>query len=145
MRSQFLVVGCGFSGAVLANQLVSKLDCRVDIWDERDHVAGNCHTDRDAETQVMVHQYGPHIFNTDRKDIWDFVNGYTDFYPYVHRVKAKRGEAIFSLPVIFPLLPPTLFRATVLQLFISTELLIKQFPGIKQSRQAIRRHLNSTT
>jgi len=61
MQHKFLIVGAGFSGAVLANQLAKQLDCVIDVWDERDHVAGNCHTKRDADTHVMVHEYGPHI------------------------------------------------------------------------------------
>lgn len=99
MGARFLVIGCGFSGAVLANKLVNLLDCSIDIWDERDHIGGNCHTKRDEQTQIMVHEYGPHIFNTDRKDIWEFVNQFARFRPYVHRVKAQSGEQIFSLPV----------------------------------------------
>jgi len=47
----------------------------------------------------MVHAYGPHIFNTDKKEIWDFVNSFSEFRPYVHRVKARSGEKIYSLPV----------------------------------------------
>ena len=99
MAYRFLIVGSGFSGSVLANQLVSKLDCSIDIWDERSHIGGNCHTKRDTETNVMVHEYGPHIFNTDKKEIWDFVNRFGEFRPYVHRVKAKSGGKVYSLPV----------------------------------------------
>ena len=99
MAYRFLIVGAGFSGCVLANQLVSALDCSVDIWDERNHMGGNCHTERDATTGVMVHQYGPHIFNTDKKEIWDFVNRFVEFRPYVHRVKAISGGKMYSLPV----------------------------------------------
>lgn len=99
MAYRFLIVGSGFSGAVLAHQLAAKLDCSIDIWDERSHIGGNCHTERDASTDVMVHQYGPHIFNTDKKEIWDYVNSFVEFRPYVHRVKAKVGDKIYSLPV----------------------------------------------
>jgi UDP-galactopyranose mutase len=99
MAYRFLIVGSGFSGSVLAQQLAEKLDCQVDIWDERPHAGGNCHTERDAETGVMVHQYGPHIFNTDKKEIWDYVNSFGEFRPYVHRVKAKSGDSVYSLPV----------------------------------------------
>ncbi|MEX0636434.1 MAG: UDP-galactopyranose mutase, partial [Ferruginibacter sp.] len=60
---------------------------------------GNCNTHRDSETGVMVHQYGPHIFNTDKKEIWDFVNSFGEFRPYVHRVKAMSKGKIYSLPV----------------------------------------------
>lgn len=96
---RFLIVGAGFSGAVLANELATKLDCTVDVLDERDHIGGNCYTERDAETGVMVHTYGPHIFNTDRKDIWDYVNSFIELVPYVNRVKAVYNGQVYSLPI----------------------------------------------
>lgn len=99
MPFRFLIIGSGFSGAVLANQLVQNLDCRIDIFEERDHIAGNCHTSRDEDTGIMVHRYGPHIFNTDKKEIWDFVNSFTSFSPYVHRVKAMYNGNVYSLPI----------------------------------------------
>lgn len=99
MAYRFLIVGSGFSGCVLARQLVSKLDCRIDIWDQRSHIGGNCHTERDAGTGIMVHHYGPHIFNTDKKEIWDYVNSFGELRPYVHRVKASVKGKIYSLPV----------------------------------------------
>ena len=99
MSKKYLIIGAGFSGTVLANQLVKNSDCSVDIWDERNHIAGNCHTERDAKTGIMVHQYGPHIFNTDKKEIWDFVNSLGEFRPYVHRVKAMYKGKVYSLPV----------------------------------------------
>ncbi len=99
MADRFLIIGSGFSGCVLARQLATQLDCTIDIWDERSHIAGNCHTQRDEQTGVMVHQYGPHIFNTDKKEIWDYVNTFVEFRPYVHRVKANRKGKIYPLPV----------------------------------------------
>ncbi|HQW93186.1 MAG TPA: UDP-galactopyranose mutase [Ferruginibacter sp.] len=99
MKKKYLIIGAGFSGTVLANQLVNNSDCSIDIWDERDHIAGNCHTERDKQTGIMVHQYGPHIFNTDKKEIWDFVNSFIEFRPYVHRVKAMSNGKVYSLPV----------------------------------------------
>ncbi len=99
MSKKYLIIGAGFSGTVLANQLVTNSDCSIDIWDERDHIAGNCHTQRDEKTGIMVHQYGPHIFNTDKKEIWDFVNSLVEFRPYVHRVKAMSNGKVYSLPV----------------------------------------------
>ncbi|MBK7375540.1 MAG: UDP-galactopyranose mutase [Chitinophagaceae bacterium] len=99
MGKKYLIIGAGFSGTVLANQLAQHSACSIDIWDERDHIAGNCHTQRDEQTGIMVHQYGPHIFNTDRKEIWDFVNSLVEFRPYVHRVKAMSNGKVYSLPV----------------------------------------------
>ena len=99
MPSRFLIIGAGFSGAVLANALAEKLDCTIDIWDEKSHIAGNCYTERDSETNIMVHRYGPHIFNTDKKEIWDFVNSFIELKTYVHRVKAVSNGEVYSLPV----------------------------------------------
>lgn len=99
MKNRFLIVGAGFSGCVLANRLTSIMDCDIDIWDERNHPGGNCHTQRDEQTGVMVHEYGPHIFNTDKKEIWDYVNSFGEFKPYVHRVKAVSKGKIYPLPV----------------------------------------------
>lgn len=99
MAKKYLIIGAGFSGTVLANQLVKHSDCSIEIWDERAHIGGNCHTERDAKTGIMVHQYGPHIFNTDKKEIWDFVNSLGEFRPYVHRVKAMSNGKVYSLPV----------------------------------------------
>lgn len=99
MPSRFLIIGSGFSGAVLANQLAQYSDCHIDIWEERNHIGGNCHTSRDEKTGIMVHRYGPHIFNTDKKEIWDFVNSFIEFHPYVHRVKAMHNGKVYSLPI----------------------------------------------
>lgn len=99
MAYRYLIIGSGFSGCVLANQLVQMLDCTIDIWDERSHIGGNSHTARDPQTNVMVHEYGPHIFNTDKKEIWDYVNSFVEFRPYVHRVKAMHGDKVFPLPI----------------------------------------------
>jgi UDP-galactopyranose mutase len=99
MPSRFLIIGAGFSGAVLAHELTKNSDCHIDIWEERNHVAGNCHTSTDEETGIMVHRYGPHIFNTDKKEIWNYVNSFTEFYPYVHRVKAIFNGDVYNFPV----------------------------------------------
>jgi UDP-galactopyranose mutase len=96
---KFLVVGAGFSGAVLARQLAESIDCRIEVWDEREHAAGNCHTERDAATGVMIHRYGPHIFNTDSPEVWDYVRRFGEFGPFINRVKAVTARGVFSLPI----------------------------------------------
>jgi len=96
---KFLVLGAGFSGAVLARQMVNSLDCQVEIWDERSHIAGNCHTLRDSQTNIMVHKYGPHIFNTDNERVWSYVTQFGEFKPFVNRVKASTSRGVFSLPI----------------------------------------------
>jgi UDP-galactopyranose mutase len=92
------VIGAGFSGAVIAHEL-AKAGCRVDVFDSRPHVAGNCHTERDPSSQVMVHTYGPHIFHTSNKRVWDYVQTFGEFVPFVNRVKAITDGRVFSLPL----------------------------------------------
>ncbi|MGH8853807.1 MAG: UDP-galactopyranose/dTDP-fucopyranose mutase family protein, partial [Telluria sp.] len=62
-------------------------------------IAGNCHSERDAETGVMVHVYGPHIFHTDIERVWEYVNRYSRFMPYVNRVKAITNARVYTLPI----------------------------------------------
>ncbi|MEP7229585.1 MAG: UDP-galactopyranose mutase [Ginsengibacter sp.] len=99
MSFRFLIIGAGFSGAVLARELAETIDCTIEVWDERTHIGGNCFTEREEETNIMVHKYGPHIFNTDKKEIWEYVNSFTEFRPYVHRVKAMHSGKVYPLPV----------------------------------------------
>lgn len=98
-RKPVLIVGAGFSGAVLARQLAELANIKSLVIDAREHIAGNCHTERDEETGIMVHRYGPHIFHTNRADVWDYVNRFGDFRPFVNRVKATTDRGVFSLPV----------------------------------------------
>lgn len=99
MSLRFQIIGSGLSGAALAQEFANKVDCHIDILEEKNHIAGNCFTSQDEETGIMIHRYGPHIFNTNNKEIWDYVNRLTTFRPYVHRVKAMHEEKVFSLPI----------------------------------------------
>jgi UDP-galactopyranose mutase len=99
VERRYLIVGAGFSGAVLARELVENLRCRVQIIDARDHIAGNCHTERDEASGVMVHRYGPHIFNTSNDEVWNYVNRFGKFRAYINRVKAVTPRGLFSLPI----------------------------------------------
>lgn len=94
----FAVVGAGFSGAVLAHQL-AKAGYRVQVFESRGHIAGNCFTERDQKTGIMIHKYGPHIFHTDNKRVWDYVNQFAEFIPYVNRVKTHCQGRVYSLPI----------------------------------------------
>ncbi|WP_118138392.1 UDP-galactopyranose mutase [Oceanicella sp. SM1341] len=95
---RILFVGAGLSGAVIGRRL-AEAGHSVTLIDSRAHVGGNCHTERDAETDVMVHVYGPHIFHTDDEEVWNYVNGFTTFMPYKNRVKTTSQGAVYSLPV----------------------------------------------
>lgn len=92
------MVGAGLSGAVIGRML-AEAGHQVTIRDSRGHIAGNCHTERDAESGVMVHVYGPHIFHTDDAGVWEYVNRFETFLPYKNRVKTTSHGAVYSLPV----------------------------------------------
>jgi UDP-galactopyranose mutase len=92
------IVGAGFSGAVIAHQLANA-GFVIEVYDARPHVAGNCHTERDAETGVMIHTYGPHIFHTSNQRVWSFIQKFDEFMPFTNRVKALTGGRVFSLPI----------------------------------------------
>jgi UDP-galactopyranose mutase len=94
---RFAIVGAGFSGAVVARELV-EAGHSADVFDTRDHVAGNCHTAR-HETGVMVHTYGPHIFHTQHEHVWQYINRFGEMMPYRHKVKAISQGTMYSLPV----------------------------------------------
>lgn len=95
---RYLIVGAGFTGAVIAREL-AEAGHIVEIIDQRNHIAGNCHSERDQETGVLIHKYGPHIFHTDNQEVWDYVNRFDKFMPYVNRVKAVSQGRVFSLPI----------------------------------------------
>ena len=100
---QVLIVGAGLSGAVISRHL-AEAGHQITVIDTRDHIGGNCHTERDSDTGVMVHTYGPHIFHTDDLEVWEYVNTYARFLPYKNRVKTtsldpKGQRGVFSLPV----------------------------------------------
>jgi UDP-galactopyranose mutase len=93
-----LVIGAGFSGAAIAHRLANA-GFQVSVVDARSHIAGNCHSERDAESGVMIHRYGPHIFHTDNERVWQFITQFGVFMPYVNRVKSTVGGAVYSLPI----------------------------------------------
>ena len=97
MPDNIVIVGAGFSGAVVAREL-AEAGIAVRVVDSRDHVAGNAHTER-RTNGVMVHVYGPHIFHTAFEHVWDYIRRFGEMVPYNHRVKATSGGSVYSLPV----------------------------------------------
>ena len=103
MSDKYLMVGAGLSGAVIGRHL-AEAGHDVVVVDTREHIGGNCHTERDENTGVMVHTYGPHIFHTDDQEVWDYVNRFETFLPYKNRVKTTSqypdgSRGVFSLPI----------------------------------------------
>ena len=92
-----IVIGCGFAGAVVARQLAETRGKKVLIIDSRDHVGGNCF-DRKDEYGICIHQYGPHIFHTNSKRVYDYLSRFTDWYHYNHEVVGKIYEREIPVP-----------------------------------------------
>ncbi|MDM1073364.1 UDP-galactopyranose mutase [Empedobacter brevis] len=96
---KILIVGAGFSGAVVAERLSQQANYKILILESRDHIGGNCYTERDSETNIMEHKYGPHIFNTDNKHVWDYIQNFCEMKPFVNRVKSIYNGNVYSLPI----------------------------------------------
>ena len=85
MQNKILIVGAGFAGAIHARQLAEK-GYRVTLIDKREHIGGNCYDYVDEETSVRVHKYGPHLFHTSNKTVFDYLSKFTKWTKYEHRV-----------------------------------------------------------
>ncbi len=95
-----LVVGAGFSGAVIANLLATKLNEKVVVIDKKDHIAGNCYDFRD-KNGIMIHKYGSHIFHTSNEKVWNFITQFGDFNQYMHKVIAIIDGIETTIPFNF--------------------------------------------
>ncbi len=95
---KFAIAGAGFSGAVVGRELAER-GHHITIHEQRDHVAGNCHTERDPRSDVLVHRYGPHIFHTDNERVWEYVCQFAEMVPYNHRVRTTVRGRVYLLPV----------------------------------------------
>ncbi|OON35660.1 UDP-galactopyranose mutase [Izhakiella australiensis] len=96
--NKVLIIGSGFSGATIG-RILAENGVKVKIIDDRKHIGGNCYDERDEKTNITVHVYGPHIFHTDNKEVWDFINKFGAFESYITRLKANAKGGIYSLPV----------------------------------------------
>jgi UDP-galactopyranose mutase len=94
----YLIVGAGFAGSVLAERLATVLNQRVLIIDKRPHIGGNAY-DRHDDAGVLIHPYGPHIFHTNSSDIFDYLSQFTEWRPYQHRVLASVDGQMVPMPI----------------------------------------------
>jgi UDP-galactopyranose mutase len=98
----WLVVGAGFAGSVLAERLASVRGERVAVIDRRNHVGGNAYDRLDA-AGVLIHQYGPHIFHTNSRSVFDYLSRFTAWRPYKHRVLAEVSSPLTGQPMRVPM------------------------------------------
>ena len=94
----WLIVGAGFAGSVLAERIASQRGERVLIIDKRPHIAGNAY-DRHNDAGILVHEYGPHIFHTNSAQIFDYLSKFTQWRPYEHRVLAQVDHQLLPIPI----------------------------------------------
>ncbi|GAA0969461.1 UDP-galactopyranose mutase [Nocardioides aquaticus] len=94
-----VIVGSGFFGLTLAERCATELDLRVLVLERRYHLGGNAYSEKDPETGIEVHKYGTHLFHTSNERVWEYVNRFTDFTAYQHRVFGKYQGQVYSLPM----------------------------------------------
>jgi len=95
----FLIVGSGFYGAVLAERLANTLKKKVLIIEKRNHIGGNCYSELDKKSGIEYHKYGTHIFHTANQKVWDYINKFTEFNNYRHQVLSNHRNKIFQMPI----------------------------------------------
>ena len=97
-RYDYLIVGAGFAGSVLAERLASQHRARVLLIDRRPHVGGNAY-DEPNEAGILYHKYGPHIFHTNSEQVVDYLSKFTEWRPYEHRVRAVVHDKLVPIPI----------------------------------------------
>src|SRR3954466_11445240 len=94
----YIIVGAGLAGADMAERLASQADKEVLIVDKRNHIGGNTY-DFYNKDGILVHKYGPHIFHTNSREIYDYLGRFTTWRPYEHRVLASVDGMLVPIPI----------------------------------------------
>ncbi|MFO7446931.1 MAG: UDP-galactopyranose mutase [Ignavibacteriaceae bacterium] len=100
MKKQYdyMVVGAGFAGSILAERLASQLNKKILVVEKRSHIAGNAYDEYD-EHGILVHKYGPHIFHTNSKVVFNYLSKFTGWFPYEHKVLAYLEGNFYPIPI----------------------------------------------
>ena len=98
-RFDLFVVGSGFFGLTIAERVAGQLGKRVLVLERRRHIGGNAYSEPEPQTGIEVHKYGAHLFHTSNKRVWDYVNQFTDFTGYRHRVFAMHNGQAYQFPM----------------------------------------------
>lgn len=99
MGFDLIVVGSGFFGLTVAQQCAEWWGLRFAVVERRSHIGGNAYSEIDPDTGIEIHRYGAHLFHTSNKRVWDYVNRFTDFTGYVHRVWTTVDGVVYPMPV----------------------------------------------
>ena len=96
---EVIIVGSGFFGATIAERITSETSLKVAVVEARNHVGGNSYSEIEQSTGIEYHKYGSHIFHTNSDKVWEYVNRFTKFNNYRHKVFSKHNDEIYSLPI----------------------------------------------
>ncbi|ROR72120.1 UDP-galactopyranose mutase [Bogoriella caseilytica] len=99
MNADLLVVGSGFFGLTIADRAARELGLKVLVIDRRDHIGGNAYSEADPDTGIEVHRYGAHLFHTSNPRVWEYVNRFTSFTDYIHRVYTNYQGVVYPMPI----------------------------------------------
>ena len=99
IKYDYIIVGCGLSGCVIAERIANVLNKRVLILEKRDHIGGNCYDYIDEQTNIRVNKYGAHLFHTNDKIVWDYINKFSEWVRWEHKVLSYVDDKYVSIPV----------------------------------------------
>ncbi len=99
MTADLVVVGSGLFGLTIAEQAATELGLKVALLDRRSHIGGNAYSEKEKQTGIEVHRYGAHLFHTSNERVWEYVNRFTEFTNYVHRVYTRHNGIVYPMPI----------------------------------------------
>ncbi|MCH7826364.1 MAG: UDP-galactopyranose mutase [Bacteroidetes bacterium] len=98
MKYDYLIVGAGFAGSVMTERIASQLNKKILIVEKRNHIGGNAYDEYD-EHGILIHKYGPHIFHTNSKKVFDYLSIFTEWRKYEHKVLANLNGELYPIPI----------------------------------------------
>jgi len=98
MKYDYLITGAGFAGSVAAERLASQHNKKVLLVEKRNHIGGNAYDEYDGHG-ILVHRYGPHIFHTNSKEVFEYLSQFTEWRKYEHRVLANLNGELYPIPI----------------------------------------------
>ena len=99
MTADLVVVGSGLFGLTIGEQAATELGLKVALLDRRSHIGGNAYSEKEKQTGIEVHRYGAHLFHTSNERVWEYVNRFTEFTNYVHRVYTRHNGIVYPMPI----------------------------------------------
>jgi UDP-galactopyranose mutase len=99
VNADLIVVGSGFFGLTIAERAAEELGLKVAVLDRRHHIGGNAYSENEQQTGIEVHRYGAHLFHTSNERVWEYVNRFTDFTGYQHKVYTSHKGEVYPMPI----------------------------------------------